>query len=110
MTSGACSVCGGGDPNEGGWTPAGGDDPTQAVCPQCFDAAQMIKVSRPDLGPLAGDDIAAGFLADAAWRLRHGYPLRPGQALTLLVAQLCDDAAQALHPGVRSAYDRSVDG
>jgi hypothetical protein len=49
-------------------------------------------------------DRVAELLADAAWKLRHGYA-PGGSTVTGSVANLCDAAARAIDPTVRTHYE-----
>lgn len=64
-------------------------------------ATKTIAVPSPTLG--TETDHAAQHLADAAWKLRNGYT-PGGSTVTGAVAKLCDDAALAINPDVRTTY------
>lgn len=50
---------------------------------------------------------SAQFLADAAWKIRHGYTAG-GSTVTRGVVQLIDAAALAIDPDVRTTYSTDV--
>ena len=61
-----------------------------------------ITVPTPTMG--TERDRVAQHLADAAWKLRNGYT--PGGSTVVgSVARLCDDAARAIDPDVRTIYE-----
>jgi hypothetical protein len=60
-----------------------------------------ITVEHPTFG--TETHAAAQHLADAAWKLRNGYS-PGGSTVTGAVAQLCDNAARAIDPTVRTTY------
>ena len=61
-----------------------------------------ITVPTPTMG--TEHDRVAQHLADAAWKLRNGYTAG-GSTVVGSVARLCDDAARAIDPHVRTTYE-----
>lgn len=66
-----------------------------------MSAGETVTVDRPYFG--VGNEPAKQ-LVDAAWRMRNGY--YPGGSTTVAaVAKLCQDAASAINPAVRTHYE-----
>lgn len=61
-----------------------------------------ITVAHPTFGTETAE--AARHLANAAWKLRNGYT-PGGSTVTRAVADLCENAARAIDPQVRSNYE-----